>query len=171
MGINFDDLSQLPERYRKQVEKQVQIQTANRAARAAAGFVEEIKQRQEEKAAGRKTKYRNRPTARTMPNGETYTFDSKKEAARYDELCLLLKAGKIADLRLQPQFTLKESYITSNGDKSRSIVYKADFSYTDNNTDCIVVEDVKSDVTRKNKDYRMKKKLMQEIHGITIKEV
>ena len=34
------------------------------------------------------------------------TFDSQKEAARYDELMLLVQAGEIRGLRLQPEFTL-----------------------------------------------------------------
>jgi hypothetical protein len=34
-----------------------------------------------------------------------------------------------------------------------------------------VVEDVKSKATRKIAVYRLKKKLMKQIHGLTIKEV
>ena len=33
-------------------------------------------------------------------------FHSKREAARYRELCLMVRAGKIRDLELQPPFPL-----------------------------------------------------------------
>ena len=39
-------------------------------------------------------------------------FDSQKEACRFGELLLLLKAGKIKDLKLQPEFTLQEAFKT-----------------------------------------------------------
>ena len=48
-------------------------------------------------------KYGNKKAVR---NG--ITFDSQKEAARYDQLMLRLCAGEIRDLKLQPEFTLQE---------------------------------------------------------------
>ena len=39
-------------------------------------------------------KYHNRKAARITPEGNTLEFDSQKEARRYDELALLLAAGK-----------------------------------------------------------------------------
>ena len=54
------------------------------------------------------------------------------------------------------------------------MVYIADFSYevrVEDGTWRFVVEDVKSERTRKNKDYRIKVKLMQENRGITVQEV
>ena len=74
-------------------------------------------------------KYHNEKASRKMPNGEIRTFDSQREARRYDQLMLLLKAGQIKDLRLQQTFTLQESYVTSEGEVVRGIVYKADFVY------------------------------------------
>lgn len=65
-----------------------------------------------------------------MPNGKKRTFDSQKEATRYDELALLLRAGKITDLRLQPEFTLQEAFVDSTGEAYRAIKYKADFRTT-----------------------------------------
>ena len=56
-----------------------------------------------------------------MPNGKRHTFDSLKEARRYDELLLLQNVGKIRDLKLQRQFTLKESYISAEGERIRAI--------------------------------------------------
>ena len=46
-------------------------------------------------------KYRNRTT---VIEGDV--FDSKKEAARYAELSLLQRAGRISDLRRQVKFVL-----------------------------------------------------------------
>lgn len=99
-------------------------------------------------------------------------FDSRKEAARFDELMLRLRAGQIRDLRLQVQFTLKESYVTPEGERIRAIRYVADFAYLANmgGTWVYVVEDVKSKAT-KTAVYRMKKKLMHEKFGITVQEV
>lgn len=115
-------------------------------------------------------KYRN---VRTMVDG--IPFDSQKEARRFIELKYLLKAGKIRNLKLQPQFTLQESYITPEGERVRAIRYVADFSYErrDQNAPIFwvkVVEDVKSQATRTEK-YKIKKKLMLERLGIAIEEV
>ena len=46
----------------------------------------------------KRAKYQNQKAER----GEIH-FDSQKEARRYDELLLMLRAGEIRDLRLQPQ--------------------------------------------------------------------
>ena len=48
------------------------------------------------------SKYHNRKAARITAAGNILEFDSQKEARRYDELALLLAAGKIRDLKLQP---------------------------------------------------------------------
>ncbi len=118
-------------------------------------------------------KYRNQPDYRG-----SIRFDSRKEARRYDELMLLLRAGKIRDLKLQPQFTLQESYITLEGERVRATRYQADFSYKRPTEPDIngqvywvtVVEDVKSRGT-KTAVYEMKKKLMLEKFGISVQEV
>jgi len=120
-----------------------------------------------------KSKYHNQPDHRG-----SIRFDSRKEARRYDELMLLLKAGKIRDLKLQPQFTFQESYVTPDGDRVRARRYRADFSYTrptgpDMNGQVYwvpVVEDVKSRATR-TRQYIDKKKQMLEKFGIIIQEV
>lgn len=123
------------------------------------------------KAKGRK--YHNEPDTRGA-----LRFDSKKEARRYDELLLMLQAGRIRNLKLQAQFTLQESYITPEGDRVRAIRYVADFAYERATApDCSgevhwipVVEDVKSRAT-KTAQYETKKKLLRERFGITITEV
>lgn len=129
-------------------------------------------------ASEKPRKYHNHPVDRLMPKGKKLHFDSKKEAQRYDELMLLLRAGKIRDLKLQPQFTLQEAYIAPDGEKNGAVRYKADFSYErptepDANGQVYwvpVVEDVKSRATR-TRDYIMKKKLMLERFGISVQEV
>lgn len=57
------------------------------------------------------------------------TFDSKKEAERYDALMLLQKAGEIRGLKLQVRYCLQEAYTTFEGDRVKSIDYIADFVY------------------------------------------
>jgi len=49
--------------------------------------------------------------------------------------------------------------------------YWADFRYKIQATGETVVEDVKSEMTRKLSTYVMKRKLMKSVHGISIKEV
>ena len=50
----------------------------------------------------------------------------------------------------------------------KNAVYTADFVYRKDGE--LVVEDVKSDVTRKEKDYVLRRKLMLHVHGIRILE-
>jgi len=102
-------------------------------------------------------KYKN---VKTILDG--ISFDSRKESARYADLKLMQKAGEISDLTLQPKFD-----IVINGQKVCS--YVADFSYVENGVK--VVEDVKSEVTRKLPTYRLKNKLMRAVHGIAIREI
>lgn len=110
-------------------------------------------------------KYHNQPC-----EVDGVKFDSQKEARRYRELMALLGAGKIRDLKLQPQFTLQESYKTPEGKRVQAIRYVADFSYFDCDLDKDVVEDVKSKAT-KTRVYEMKRKLLLERFGIEIREV
>ena len=123
-------------------------------------------------------KYHNRKAVRITAEGNTLEFDSQKEARRYDELVILLAAGKIRDLKLQPEFTLQEAYTTLEGVRVRAIRYRADFSYERaTEPDCCgevhwlpVVEDVKSEAT-KTRVYAIKRKLMHERLGIDVREV
>ncbi|HAN37650.1 MAG TPA: hypothetical protein DCQ29_02005 [Chitinophagaceae bacterium] len=88
-------------------------------------------------------------------------FDSAKEAKRYKELKLLLKAGSIGLLERQVRFQL------NNGGQF-SYEYVADFVYLDHATGKKVVEDAKGFRT---KEYLKKKRLMKKLHNIQIKEV
>lgn len=81
-------------------------------------------------------------------------FDSKKEAARYKELCLLVRAKEISRLILQPRFVLQDRFVYG-GRAQRKIEYIADFKYTEKDG-TEVVEDVKGD---KTPVYMIKKKL------------
>lgn len=116
-------------------------------------------------------KFHNVPDNRTAPGGKHIRFDSKKEAARYDELMLLLKAKRIKNLKLQPEYTLQEAFTTPEGERIKAIRYKADFSYEKfvSGEIVTVVEDVKSEGT-KTQQYLLKRKLMQD-KGIKITEV
>lgn len=83
-------------------------------------------------------------------------FDSQKEARRYGELKLLLKAGEIRELELQPKFTLMDSF-KYQGKTYRGITYIADFRYFDKQLGLEVVEDTKGFRTDV---YNIKKKLL-----------
>jgi hypothetical protein len=97
-----------------------------------------------------------------------FAFDSKKEAARWQELRLMLRAGVIDDLRRQVPFELIPRQMDGKRVSERAVNYIADFVYTENGR--TVVEDVKSPATR-TPEYIIKRKLMRWVHGITIKEV
>lgn len=104
------------------------------------------------------------------------TFDSKKEAERYDALLLLQKVGEIRGLKLQVRYCLQEAYTTVEGERVKSIDYMADFVYErrtapDNYGQRYwlpVVEDVKGMRTR---DYALKAKLFRSRYGFAIREV
>lgn len=96
-------------------------------------------------------------------------FDSKKEANYYTKLKILKDAGKITDLELQKKFILQDKF-TLNGKTYRAITYIADFVYKDQEGQVHVV-DVKSEATKKDKVYRLKKKMLAYKFGIEIEEV
>jgi len=99
-------------------------------------------------------------------------FASAKESRRYAELKLLERAGLISALELQPSFILAPGVTFHDGEKKRSLRYVADFSYrVEQDGDHFrVVEDVKSEATRKDKLYRTKKHLMKSVLGLDITE-
>ena len=109
-----------------------------------------------------RSKYGNQ---KTMVDG--FLFDSKREAARYQELKLLQAAGKIFCLVLHPKFEL-----VPKTNKRRAVTYTADFRYKEpywSSADGMgprqvyrdVVEDVKSTATAKNKAYIVKRNLFE----------
>lgn len=106
-------------------------------------------------------KYKVAP--KTDRTADGIVFDSKKEMRRYLELQLLLRAGEIRYLELQPRYEM-----VVEGHKICS--YLADFRYVDA-AGTTVVEDVKSAATRKLPVYRIKVKLLRALHGIEVREV
>ena len=100
-------------------------------------------------------------------------FASRKEASRYLELKLMSKAGVIDELTLQPVFPLHVMEIWRS--QAPIVIttvgrFTADFQYRDLTTGEIVVEDVKSHVT-KTEAYRLRKRIAEAVHGITIREL
>ena len=91
-------------------------------------------------------------------------FDSKKEVARYRDLCLLQRAGEISGLTVREKFAL-----VPKQEGERSVNYYADFSYRNKGGE-LVVEDVKCPAS-KTPTYRIKRKLMLFVHGIKIVEI
>lgn len=100
---------------------------------------------------------------------EGIKFDSKKERRRFLELKTMLEAGQITELRLQQHFTLLEPFKMPDGSTVHRVEYIADFTYTDSEGR-FIVEDVKSEATRRNPVYAIKKKLMADA-GYKITEV
>ena len=96
-----------------------------------------------------------------------YKFDSKKEGNRYIELKMLQLGKQISDLKLQPKyhFPVNGGFVTY--ESGRKLSYSADFSYIENGL--LVVEDVKSPATAKEKAFRIKKALMKACHDIDIR--
>lgn len=92
-------------------------------------------------------------------------FDSIAEASRYQELMILLRAGKIRELRLQPVFELAPGVIIQ-GRRRPPLRYIADFKYFDDHRNEII-EDVKGKITE---GYRIKRHLMKSVHNIDILE-
>lgn len=109
-------------------------------------------------AASKPRKYRNTPTV-----VDGHRFDSKKEAERYAALVAAERSGEIRDLEIQPRFPLIVH-------QENCGAYVGDFSYVTRAGES-VVEDVKSAATRKLPTYRLKRKLVWALYGLTIREV
>ena len=137
------ELNDLPQKLRAQAEQKLRKQSVKHSAGSS--------------------KYHNVKT-----EVDDIKFDSKKEACRYKYLMELVEAKAIRDLKLQQHFQLQGTFRTPKGETVRGIEYVADFTYWRGNT--FVIEDVKSEITRKNPVYTMKKKMMAE-KGLTITEV
>ena len=110
-------------------------------------------------------KYRNK---KTKVGG--ITFDSLAEAARWSELQLLERAGRITDLRRQVVYVLAPSVKFSGARAAKpAIRFIADFEYFESGAR--VVEDVKSPVSAKLAAFQIKRHLMLSIHGIDVRIV
>lgn len=113
-----------------------------------------------------KSKYKNKKTVRVL-NGKVIEFDSLKEAKRFDELYLLLRAKKISNLVIQPEYVLVKAQ-KHNGKTFRAVKYISDFRYIQDGK--TIVEDVKG---YKTDVYQVKVKVFLSIYGekITFKEI
>lgn len=111
------------------------------------------------------------------------TFDSKREARRYQELYFMERSGEITDLQRQVKFVLipaqrEPDTIGSRGGVKkgkvieREVSYVADFVYKRDGE--LIVEDTKGYRNPSTSGYAyfvLKRKLMLWVHGIRIKEV
>jgi len=99
-----------------------------------------------------------------------FTFDSKREAERWSQLCLLQRAGRISDLRRQVAYVLAPSVKFAGARAAKpAIRFIADFEYVENGAR--IVEDVKSAPTAKLPAFQMKRHLMKSIHNIDVRIV
>lgn len=101
------------------------------------------------------SKYGTAPAAERTINGRT--FASKAEMNRYCLLLALQKAGRIADLELQPEFMLIPGFKHPEHGTFRALRYRGDFRYREVASGAVVVEDVKGYATDA---YRIKKTIL-----------
>lgn len=94
-------------------------------------------------------------------------YDSRKEHSRANELKLMQRAGLISNLREQVKYVLIPAQRDSSGKLlERECSYYADFVYDRDGV--TVVEDTKGFRTP---EYKIKRKLMLRVHGISITEL
>jgi hypothetical protein len=99
------------------------------------------------------------------------TFDSKKEHRRYIELKAMQQRGEIFGLEHHTKFELAPKTKLEGEKRAKpALRYFADFTYY-NITGEYIVEDVKSEATRKLASYRNKKHLMKTVFNIDVREV
>ena len=112
--------------------------------------------------APKRSKYGNRPQ---QIGAEKYR--SRREAKRHQQLLGLQAAGLLANLRREVPFELVPKQRKADGKAERSVVYIADFVYTQRGV--TVVEDLKSPAS-KTPAYVIKRKLMLLVHRVTLLE-
>jgi len=164
--MTFNSPEDMPPGLRKLYEAQVGEKIRQTAAKQR---LAELTQ-QAETTPPKESKYHAKPTERLLPNGAVIKFDSKKEAAYYDRLIVLEKAGAVRDIRLQVQFLLKPAYTDAyTGERFRAINYLADFTYEqlEDGKWKYHIADVKGHITP---EYTLKKKIMAD-QGHYIEEV
>ena len=152
--MRYDSLADMPPHLREKVKRQI-IKEGREAEFGLCGKSEH----------GKKSKYGNKVT---YVSG--VKFDSAREAERYTVLMIRLGAGEIEKLKLQPEFTITESYRLPDGRLVKAQRYRADFSYVVRATGEYVVEDVKTEGT-KTRVFINKAKLLYEKYGIDVKLV
>lgn len=164
--MNFKDINDMPPGMRKLYEQQIGQKARQTEAQKRLAELTQAAEGKPERAS----KYNAKPTDRVLPDGTVIKFDSKKEAAYYDQLKVHEKIGLVKDIRLQVQFLLKPAYTDgTTGERYRAISYIADFTFwrlEDGEWKYHIV-DVKG---RKTKDYSLKRKIMAD-QGHYIEEV
>lgn len=102
---------------------------------------------------------RNKYSAQAI-EADGYRFASLRERDAYFDLKMRLRAGDITDLELQPRYPLVVNGIAV-------ATYVADFRFRERDGQLKVLDakGVKTAV------YRIKRKLMQAVHGVTVEEV
>lgn len=164
--MNFKDVSEMPEGMRRLYEEQIGKKLRETEAQKR---LAELTQAAEGKPQ-RVSKYNAKPTDRVLPDGTVIKFDSKKEAAYYDQLCVHWKLGLVKDIRCQVQFLLKPAYTDGmTGERYRAISYLADFTFyrLEEGEWKYHIVDVKG---RKTPGYALKKKIMAD-QGHYVEEV
>ncbi len=111
------------------------------------------------KKAAKKPKYGNVKTA---------DAHSLKESRRMSTLRTMQTAGVISNLAFQVRYMLVPKQQKADGSHERSMTYTCDAQYVENGK--LVVEDTKSEVTRKLPRYIAARKLMLKLFGIEIRE-
>lgn len=86
-----------------------------------------------------------------------HLHDSKKEAARCNELHMLEKAGVISDLKVQKKFELIPSQKFKTMPNERPCSYIADFTYFKDGV--FIIEDAKG---YRTSEYIIKRKLLKQ---------
>lgn len=66
-------------------------------------------------------KFHNEPAVRCLQGGKPIKFQSQREARRFDQLMLKLRAGVIRNLKLQEVFVLQAAYTTPEGAAFREL--------------------------------------------------
>ena len=115
---------------------------------------------------------RNKFGARKIRN-EWGEFDSRAEMARYIELVQMQRMGLINGLqrqvryeiipaiKVQKEIALKTKTKVVERVDEKAAHYTCDFQYTQDGV--LVIEDAKSEATRKEKDYVLRRKLMKHL--------
>lgn len=157
-GLTFTSPDELPPAMRKLYEEQIGQKVRQTEAQKR---LAELTQAAEGKKP-KESKYHAKPTDRVLPDGTVIKFDSKKEAAYYDQLRAHETLGLVKDIRLQVQFLLKPAYTDgTTGERFRAINYLADFTFyriEDGEWKYHIV-DVKG-MARRTAEYTLKKKIM-----------
>lgn len=122
----------------------------------------------------KKNKLNAEKTVIVHKDGTKDVFDSNAEYNRYVVLRRMERLGAITDLRRQVEYLLIPKQKKSDGKCEMACKYIADFVYKDATTGEEIVEDVKGyrdPASASYAKYVIKRKLMLERYGITIREV